>query len=279
MIGFFDSGFGGLTVLKSVVGELPEYNYLYLGDNARVPYGGYSPETVHEYTIQAVDFLMKKGCALVIFACNTVSSGALRKIQQEFLPGVYPDRRVLGVIRPSAEEIADRNCRKVGILATERVVNSRIYTEEIGKLDPSIEIFYQACPLLVPIIEAGRQDEHSSDAIVSGYLAKLFEQESEIDTILLSCTHYPILYETFRKHTPHHVKILSQGPIVARKLKEYLKKHTEVEKCLSRERNREFLATDFPERFNRLASVFYGEAVHSTSVTLTLSDESPRHSR
>jgi len=279
MIGFFDSGFGGLTVLKSVVQELPEYDYLYLGDNARVPYGGYPPETVHEYTMQAVDFLMKKGCMLVIVACNTVSSGALRKIQQEFLPGVYPDRRVLGVIRPSAEEIAEKNCTKIGILATESVVNSKIYTEEIEKLDPSIEIFYQACPLLVPIIEAGRQDEDASDAIVYEYLSELFEQESTIDTILLSCTHYPILYETFRKHTPHHVKILSQGSIVARKLKEYLEKHPEVERCLSRDSIREFFSTGFPEKFNRLAGGIYGEAVHSTSVTLGLSDESPRHLR
>ena len=273
MIGFFDSGFGGLTVLKSVVQELPEYNYLYLGDNARVPYGGCSPETVHEYTIQAVDFLIKKGCLLVIIACNTVSSGALRRIQQEFLPGVYPDRKVLGVIRPSAEEIADRRCRKVGILATEGVVESEIYTSEIEKLDPSIEIFYQACPLLVPIIEAGKQDERCSDAIVSEYLNRLFAQDGEIDTILLSCTHYPILYETFRRHTPSHVKIISQGPVIANKLRDYLARHPEVEKRLPREGIREFLSTNSPERFNRLASVFYGESVHSTPVILGLLDE------
>ncbi|MBW2631875.1 MAG: glutamate racemase [Deltaproteobacteria bacterium] len=268
MIGFFDSGFGGLTVLKNVVQELPEYNYLYLGDNARVPYGGRSPETVHEYTIQAVDFLIKRGCLLVIIACNTVSSGALRRIQQEFLPGIYPDRKVLGVIRPSAEEIADRRCRKVGILATEGVVESKIYTSEIEKLDPSIQIFYQACPLLVPIIEAGKQDERHSDTIVSEYLDRLFAQDGEIDAILLSCTHYPILYETFRRHTPSHVKIISQGPVIANKLRDYLARHPEVEKRLSREGIREFLSTDSPERFNRLASVFYGESVRSTSVTL-----------
>ena len=272
MIGFFDSGFGGLTVLKSVVQELPEYNYLYLGDNARIPYGGRSPETVHEYTIQAVDFLIKRGCLLVIIACNTVSSGALRRIQQEFLPGIYPDRKVLGVIGPSAEEITDMGCRKVGILATEEVVESEIYTSEIEKLNPSIEVFYQACPLLVPIIEAGKQDERRSDAIVSEYLDSLFARDSEIDTILLSCTHYPILYETFRRHTPSHVKILSQGPVIASKLRDYLARHLEVEKRLSREGIREFLSTNSPERFNRLASMFYGESVRSTSVTLGVLD-------
>ena len=268
MIGFFDSGFGGLTVLKSVVQELPEYDYLYLGDNTRAPYGECSQETVHEYTIQAVDFLIKKGCMLVIIACNTVSSGALRRIQQEFLPGVYPDRKVLGVIRPSAEEIADRRCRKIGILATAGVVESEIYTSEIEKLDPSIEIFYQACPLLVPIIEAGKQDERHSEMVVSEYLDRLFAQDAEIDTILLSCTHFPILYETFRRHTPSHVKIISQGPVIANKLRDYLARHPEVGKRLSRKGVREFLSTNSPERFNRLASVFYGESVRSTLVTL-----------
>ncbi len=268
MIGFFDSGFGGLTVLKSVVKKLPEYDYLYLGDSARVPYGVCSSETVYAYTLQAVDFLMKMGCRLVVVACNTVSSGALRKIQQEILPGLYPDRKILGVIRPSAEEIAEKRCKKVGIFATERVVESRIYTEELEKLDPSIEIFYQACPLLVPIIEAGRHDEQVSETVVSGYIDRLFGQSDAIDTILLSCTHYPILYETFRRHIPVHVKILSQGPIIACKLADYLVRHPEVEERISREGAREFLSTGSPEAFSRLASLFYGEAIRSKQVTL-----------
>ncbi|MBW2558172.1 MAG: glutamate racemase [Deltaproteobacteria bacterium] len=272
MIGFFDSGFGGLTVLKRVVQKLPEYNYLYLGDNARAPYGGRSQETVYEYTIQAANFLFKKGCRLVIIACNTVSSGALRRIQQEFLPVAYPDRKVIGVIRPSAEELVDGGCRKIGILATEGVVKSKIYTEEFEKLDPSARIFYQACPLLVPIIEAGKQDEEHSDVVVSEYLDSLFAQEVEIDTILLSCTHYPILYKAFRRHTPPHVKIITQGPIIADKLRDYLARHPETEERLSREGTRAFFFTDFSERFNRLASVFYGEPIQSMPATLGSSD-------
>ncbi len=263
MIGFFDSGFGGLTVLKSVVRELPEYDYLYLGDNARAPYGERSPEMVYECTVQAVEFLLKKGCLLIVVACNTVSSGALRRIQQEFLPGTYPDRKVLGVVRPSSEEIVDRGCRKIGILATEGVVKSKIYTEELEKLNPSVEIFYQACPLLVPIIEAGKQDEKHSDVVVSEYLGSLFAREGKIDTILLSCTHYPILYEAFRKHTPSHVEILTQGPIIARKLRDYLERHPEMEERLSREATRAFFTTDSPGKFDRLASVFYGECIQS----------------
>ncbi|MCK9232891.1 MAG: glutamate racemase [Syntrophales bacterium] len=268
MIGVFDSGFGGLTVLKSIAQRLPEYNYLYLADSARVPYGERSQETVYDYTTQAVDFLFKKGCLLVIIACNTVSSRALRRIQQGFMPGRYPDKKVLGVIRPSAEELLDRGCRKVGILATKGVVDSKIYTEELEGIDPPVEIFYQPCPLLVPIIEAGRHDEDNCDNLVSEYLKRLFNQESAIDTILLSCTHYPILYKSFRRHTPGHVKILSQGPIIADKLGDYLERHSEVEKRLSRGAGRVFFSTGSLEAFDRLALVFYGGPVYARQATL-----------
>jgi len=272
MIGFFDSGFGGLTVLRSVVRELPEYTYLYLGDSARVPYGERSPEVVYGCTVQAVEFLLKKGCLLVVVACNTVSSGALRRIQQEFLPDAYPGRRVLGVVRPSAEEIADRGCRTVGILATEGVVKSKIYTEELEHLNTPVKIFYQACPFLVPIIEAGGQDDTHSDVVVSEYLNGLFAQEDSIDTILLACTHYPILYDAFRRHTPDHVEIITQGPIIARKLKDYLSRHVEIREGLSRKGGRSFFSTGSPEKFNRFASLFYGEGIQSMQVTLGLPD-------
>jgi len=268
MIGVFDSGFGGLTVLKSLVRRLPQYDYLYLGDSARVPYGERSQETVYEYTTQAVDLLFRRGCLLVIIACNTVSSRALRRIQQEFLPGMYPDRKVLGVIRPSAEELIDRGCRRVGILATKGVVDSKIYTEELEDVVPPIEICYQPCPRLVPIIEAGEQDDSRCDELVSEYLTGLFAQGGAIDTILLSCTHYPILYETFRRHTPDRVEILSQGPIVAAKLEDYLTRHPEVERSLAREGGRAFLSTGSPERFDRLATLFYGGAVHAMPARL-----------
>ena len=268
MIGFFDSGFGGLTVLKSVVELLPDYDYLYLGDNARVPYGNRSQEIVYEFTKQAVDFLFKEGCPLIIIACNTASSKALRRIQQEFLPEKYPGRRVIGVIRPAAEEIVERGCRKVGILATEGVVTSRIYIEEIKDLEPSIEVFQQACPLLVPIIEAGELDWEGTDMIISKYLGELFDQDGEIDTILLACTHYPVLHKNFERQVSARAVVLDQGPIVAKKLKDYLARHPRIDGRLNKDRERVFLTTDTSEKFDRLARVFYGEPIHSKLISL-----------
>ena len=271
MIGVFDSGFGGLTVLKSIVQELPEYDYLYLGDNARVPYGGRSERVVYEFTKQAVAFLFKQGCPLIIIACNTASAKALRRIQQEYLPKTYPERRVLGVVRPSVEEIAKRTLNnKVGLLATEMVVSSRAFTKEINKLNPSVEIFQQACPLLVPIVEAGEHDWEGTDMIVKRYLGELFDQDSEIDTLLLACTHYPILYPTFERHVPSNVTILEQGPLVAKSLKDYLLRHPEIEKKLTTAATQVFLTTDISKRFDRIAHVFYGEPIHSRLVSLAL---------
>ncbi len=268
LIGVFDSGFGGLTVLRSVVDRLPQYDYIYLGDSARVPYGERSQETVFRYTLQAIEFLFSKGCVLVVIACNTISSRALRRIQQEFLPGAYPDRRVLGVIRPSAEELIGRGCKKVGILATNGVVDSKIYTEELEEVQPPVEIFYQACPLLVPIIEAGRQDEDHCERLLSEYVKSLFAQEAGIDTVLLSCTHYPILYDSFRRYIPDRAVVLSQGPIIAEKLEDYLKRHPEVEARLPRGGKRVFFSTGSLGDFDRLASAFYKEPVGALSATL-----------
>ncbi|MBN2516534.1 MAG: glutamate racemase [Deltaproteobacteria bacterium] len=268
MIGFFDSGFGGLTVLRSVVDLLPEYDYLYLGDNARVPYGTRSQNVVYEFTRQAVDYLFKQQCPLIIIACNTSSARALRKIQQEFLPETYPDRRVLGVIRPAAEELAERNCRKVGILATEGVVASNIYVEELMNLGPSIKVFQQACPLLVPIIEAGEKEWEGTDMIIGKYLSQLFGQDGEIDTILLACTHYPIVHENFERAVSGKTIVLDQGPIVARKLKDYLKRHPEVDDRLTKKGTKFFLTTDISDKFDHLARIFYGESIHSKLITL-----------
>ena len=269
MIGVFDSGFGGLTVLKSIVQELPEYDYLYLGDNARVPYGGRSERIVYEFTKQAVDYLFRQGCPLIIIACNTASAKALRRIQQEYLPKTYPERRVLGVVRPSVEEIAQKTLNnKVGLLATEMVVLSRAFIREINKLKPSIEIFQQPCPLLVPIVEAGEHDWEGTDMIIKRYLRKLFDQNNDIDTLLLACTHYPILYPTFERHVPSNVTILEQGPIVAKKLKNYLLRHPEIEKRLTKNASRVFLTTDISERFDRIAHVFYGEPIQSKLVSV-----------
>jgi glutamate racemase len=271
MIGFFDSGFGGLTVLKNVVEMLPDYDYLYLGDNARTPYGGRSEAVVYEFTRQAVEFLFRQNCPLIIIACNTASATALRRIQQEYLPVHYPTRRVLGVVRPSVEEVVEATrCRKIGILATEGVVLSGAYLKEIEKMNPSIEVFQQPCPLLVPIIEAGEQNWEGTDLIVARYLKELFDQKSAIDTLLLGCTHYPIVIETIKKHTPPGVTILEQGPIIAGKLKDYLKRHPEINQKISRKGKQIFLTTDISEKFDRLALSFFGKPVSSSLTSLDL---------
>ena len=268
MIGVFDSGFGGLTILRSLVSVMPEYDYLYLGDNARVPYGTRSQRMVYEFTRQAVEYLFDQGCPLIIIACNTASARALRKIQQEFLPGSYPNRRVLGVIRPSAEEMVERGVRTVGILATEGVVASQIYVEEIHSLAPDIRVYQQACPLLVPLIEAGEDKWEGTDMIIAKYLRELFDQDNGIDTILLACTHYPILHEQFVRQVGSRGAVLDQGPIVARKLKDYLTRHRDVAERITAGKKRYFLTTDTSERFDRLARVFYGESIHSQLVSL-----------
>lgn len=268
MIGFFDSGFGGLTVMRSVVSLLPPYDYFYLGDNARVPYGTRSSELVFEFTRQALAYLFRQGCPLVIVACNTASANALRRIQQEYLPLAWPDRRVLGVVRPAAEAVVEKKYRRVGILATEGVVSSEAYITEIHKLDPTIEIAQQACPVLVPIVEAGERDWKSADAAVSTYTALLLEKIQSLDAILLACTHYPLLMDTLRRHIPREIAIIEQGPVVAEKLKDYLERHGDMEQRLSRRGSRMFRTTDHCHRFDQLARLFYGEPVSSELVRL-----------
>jgi len=269
MIGIFDSGFGGLTVLKRIVERLPQYDYLYLGDNARAPYGGRSEAIVFEFTRQAVEFLFKGGCPLIIIACNTSSAKALRKIQKEILPRSYPERRVLGVIRPSVEKVVEgTHSRNVGILATEGVVLSDAYIKELEKLDPAITVYQQACPLLVPIIEAGEQDWEGTGMIVRRYLTELLARSPSIDTLLLACTHYPILYDLFRRSVPPGIRILEQGPIVAERLEDYLFRHPEIERRLGREKKRLFMTTDTSEKFDRLAQIFYGQSIESQLVSL-----------
>ncbi len=269
MIGFFDSGFGGLTVLRRVVEAIPQYDTLYLGDNARAPYGSRSQNVVYDFTRSAVEYLFRRGCPLVIIACNTSSAKALRRIQQEYLPVAYPDRRVLGVVRPLAETVAERvDLRRVGLLATEGVVTSGAYVREIRKLNPSIQVYQKACPLLVPIIEAGEQDWEGTEMIVRRYLAELMDGAETIDALLLACTHYPILYDTIRRNVPDRVDVLEQGTIVAGKLKDYLYRHPEMERRLTRNAARTFLTTDLTERFDRLARTFFGEPVHSEIISL-----------
>jgi len=262
MIGFFDSGFGGLTVLKEVVKLLPQYSYLYLGDNARTPYGNRSQEVIYQFTTEGVGELFKRGAKLVILACNTSSSGALRRIQQEFLPRVYPERsrRVLGIIIPTAEKIEKfTSTKEVGILATEATVNSLAYPKEIRKVSPEIRIYQQACPLLVPVIEAGEIESLKLEQLIGIYVDNLFSQSSKIDAVILGCTHYAIIEGEIKKHLPQNVKLVSQGPIIAQRLKDYLRRHPEIENRISKNSERLFFTTENSKRVRALSGLFYGE--------------------
>lgn len=245
-IGVFDSGFGGLHILKYLIKELPEYNFIYLGDTARVPYGTRSKKIVHQFTEQAVDFLFRKNCGLVVLACNTASSDALRKIQREYLVKNYPDRRVLGVLIPAAEEAVAKTRGRVGVIATPGTVSSGAFEREIKKLNPEIKVFQQACPLLVPIIEAGEEKNKITEIMLKQYLAPLLKKK--IDTLILGCTHYGIVEKKIKK-IAGNVEIISEEKILAGKLKDYLARHPEI--VLSKNSKRTFYSTDgsFPEKF------------------------------
>lgn len=268
-IGIFDSGYGGLTVMKEITRLLPEYDYLYLGDNARAPYGNRSFETVYRYTLQAVQWFFRQGCPLVILACNTASAKALRTIQQKDLPILAPGKRVLGVIRPTAEVIGEYSkSRKVGILATAGTVASQSYLLEIEKFFPDISVYQQACPLWVPLVENDEYDKPGADYFVEKGLHELISQSANIDTILLACTHYPLMLDKIRKFAPEDARILSQGEIVATSLKDYLHRHPEINQQLSRGASRYFFTTDATEDFDRHAAVFYGQQVYSDHIDL-----------
>ena len=268
-IGVFDSGYGGLTVLKEVVKMLPGYDYLYLGDNARAPYGPRSFETVYRYTWQCVEWFFKQGCPLVILACNTASAKALRTIQQKDLPKKYPDKRVLGVIRPTTELIGNYSYTKsVGILATSGTVISQSYPIEIAHLFPGVKVYQEACPMWVPLVENNEYDSEGADYFIKKNLDNLLKQSGEIDTILLACTHYPLLKNKLEKFLPSAIKILTQGEIVAAGTKDYLHRHPEIEAKLSRNRERVFYTTDSNQDFDSHARVFYGEEIRSKHADL-----------
>ena len=268
-IGVFDSGYGGLTVLKEVVKILPEYDYLYLGDNARSPYGPRSFETVYRYTWQCVEWFFKQGCPLVILACNTASAKALRTIQQKDLPKKYPDKRVLGVIRPTTELIGNySHTISVGILATSGTVISQSYPIEIAHLFPGVKVYQEACPMWVPLVENNEYAGEGADYFIKKNLDNLLKQSGEIDTILLACTHYPLLKNKLEKFLPSAIKILTQGEIVAAGTKDYLNRHPEIEAKLSRNRERVFYTTDSTQDFDSHARVFYGEEIRSKHADL-----------
>lgn len=269
-IGIFDSGMGGLTILKEIKKALPDYDYLYLGDNARVPYGSRSFETVHEYTWQCVKYLLDQGCPLVIIACNTASAKALRTIQQVDLPREYPDRKVLGVIRPTTE-IADQltNNNKLGIFATQGTVASASYVIEIKKFFPDIDVYQQACPMLVPLIENEEHRDLGADYFVSKYADSIMSQSDKIDAIVLACTHYPLLIDKIRKALPSSVSVISQGSIIAKSLQDYLTRHPEINDQLTKGANLKYLTTDVASLFDLKAKVFMDDVIESEFVTLT----------
>ena len=265
MIGFFDSGFGGLTILKEVEKALPNYSYIYLGDNARTPYGNLSQEKIYQYTCQGVEELFRRGANLIILACNTSSTMALRRLQQEYLPDKHPGKKVLGIIIPTAEEMI--GTRNVGIFATEATVSSCAYLAEISKFNPQAKVFQQACPLLVPIIEAGNFEQ--LDSVVQEYAQELFEKSISMDAIILGCTHYAIVEKTFRKYLPDGIKIFSQGEIVAKKLKEYLDRHPEFKDKLKEGGKKIFLTSENSPHVQALAELFYGEKIDLFVISLS----------
>jgi len=268
-IGVFDSGYGGLTVLKEIISKLPEYDYIYLGDNARAPYGSRSFDTVYRYTLQCVQWFFSQGCSLVILACNTASAKALRTIQQNDLPGIDPAKRVLGVIRPTTEMIGNYSLtNSVGILATNGTVASDSYPVEIAKFFPEIKVYQQACPLWVPLIENNEHQGDGADFFVKKNLESIFRKGSDIDVILLGCTHYPLLNEKIQEYLPSGVKLISQGEIVADSLADYLRRHPEMETKCSKNGGRVFYTTDSTEDFDNHATIFFGEAVRSQHVDL-----------
>ncbi len=268
-IGVFDSGFGGLTILKSIVEELPQYDYIYLGDNARVPYGTRSYETVYNYTLECVQHLFNKGCNLVIIACNTASAKALRTIQQNDLPKINAHKRVLGVIRPTAQALINKTKNNnIGIFATNGTVTSNTFPIELHKLNDSLNVYQQTCTLWVPLIEA---NEHNSDGgtyFIQKYYNELLAQNPNIDTIALACTHYPLLLAQLQKIVAPHIKLIAQGDIVAKSLNEYLHRHPQMQAQCTTQGKREFFTTDDTASFNEKASLFYGQNVQSSHLAL-----------
>ncbi|WP_257667770.1 glutamate racemase [Parapedobacter tibetensis] len=268
-IGIFDSGYGGLTVFREIVDKLPQYDYVYLGDNARVPYGTRSFETVYTYTKECVDKLFAMGCHLVVLACNTASAKALRTIQQRDLPH-YPDlRKVLGVIRPTTEVVGRyTRTRHVGVLATLGTVKSASYPIEIHNFFPDVAVYQQACPLWVPLVENNELDPPAAGYFVERDINRLLQQSPHIDTVILGCTHYPLLLPLIKQFIPAHIQILSQGELVANSLANYLDRHPEVESLCAKERKIRFFTTDNALDFEEKAFRFYGQAIKATELKL-----------
>lgn len=268
-IGVFDSGYGGLTILRRIREILPQYDYLFLGDNARAPYGSRSFEIVYQFTLEAVKALFSYGCRLVIIACNTASAKALRTIQQNDLPHLDATRRVLGVIRPTVEAIGSlTQTRHVGLLATAGTVNSRSYNLELKKLCPDITVTGQACPLWVPIIENNEHNSPGADYFVKEYIDALLVRDPEIDTIILGCTHYPLMLDKIRQYTPPGIRLVPQGEYVAPSLARYMERHPDMEARCTRQGTCRYLTTESAALFRKSASVFLGYDIEASQIAL-----------
>ncbi|SJZ61764.1 glutamate racemase [Sediminibacterium ginsengisoli] len=269
-IGVFDSGYGGLTVLKEIVKSLPDYDYIYLGDNARAPYGPRSFETVYHYTLECVQWFFRQGCELVILACNTASAKALRTIQQNDLPKIGPGKRVLGVIRPTTEVIGNYSkTGHVGVLGTAGTVLSESYPIEIARFFPGLKVYQEACPMWVPLVENDEYDKPGADYFIQQHLQQLLAKSASIDTLLLACTHYPLLIDKIRKYSAPGTTILSQGEIVAASLAEYLQRHPELAEKCGRNAAVRYYTTDSASDFNRHGRIFMGREIAASQVDLT----------
>ncbi len=270
-IGIFDSGYGGLTVFREIVAKLPEYDYVYLGDNARVPYGTRSFETVYAYTKECVERLFAMNCHLVILACNTASAKALRTIQQQDLPSYADLRKVLGVIRPTTEVIGDyTRTRHIGILATRGTVRSASYPIEIQKFFPDITVYQQPCPLWVPLVENNELDSEGAAYFVEQDIRRLLLQSPEIDTVVLACTHYPLLLPLIKRFIPPRIQVLAQGELVANSLADYLRRHSEVETLCTKNGRIQFFTTDNAVDFEEKTARFYGQPVKASELNVLI---------
>lgn len=268
-IGVFDSGYGGLTILQELRDRLPGYDYLYLGDNARAPYGNRSFELVYRFTLESVKALFDRGCHLVILACNTASAKALRTIQQNDLPAIDPTRRVLGIIRPTVESLASlTRSGHVGILGTKGTIASRSYEMEAAKLQSGLTVVGHPCPMWVPLVENGEGASDGADYFVKKDIDQLMAADREIDTVILGCTHYPLLINKISRYLPEGVEPVRQGAIVAESLADYLRRHPEMERRLSRGGTATYLTTEQSEKFTDMASLFLGEPVTASHIDL-----------
>lgn len=268
-IGVFDSGFGGLSILREIRRVMPQYDYLFLGDNARAPYGTRSFQLVYEFTLQAVKYLFDQGCQLVILACNTASAKALRTIQQRDLPVIDPSRRVLGVIRPTVEAVGEKTATgHIGVFGTPGTIASNSYDIEIGKLYPDFKVYGHACPMWVPLVENSESDGDGADYFVKKDVDALLGECADIDTVILGCTHYPLLLDKIKKYMPQDVNVVAQGDIVAHSLQDYLQRHPDMDERCSKGGSCRYLTTDDADKFNALGSIFVNAEVNAEKIKL-----------